>query len=91
MGRMSIQARARPLIVVLLVGTLVIASLLTACTSPQVATPGDGTPTELRLEAGDTIRVVTKHREGFSFEKRARRANVWSCRTATSLWSRCAA
>jgi hypothetical protein len=47
---------------------LVMAFLLSACTSPQVATPRDGAPTELRLKAGDTIRVVTKHRERFSFE-----------------------
>jgi hypothetical protein len=47
------------------------ASLLAlgGCTGPRAVAPvNDGEPTELRLLAGDTIRVVTKGRERLSFE-----------------------
>jgi hypothetical protein len=42
---------------------------LGACTTPRAVSPVDGNePTELRLKAGDSIRIVTKQRERMSFE-----------------------
>ncbi|MGH8196857.1 MAG: hypothetical protein ACRETI_01680 [Steroidobacteraceae bacterium] len=42
---------------------------LSACTSQRTVSPVDsGEPTELRLRAGDSIRIVTKQRERISLE-----------------------
>jgi hypothetical protein len=42
---------------------------LSACTAPRAVAPTDaGAPAELRLKAGDQIRVVTKQRERMSLE-----------------------
>jgi hypothetical protein len=42
---------------------------LSACTAPRAVSPVDGgEPTELRLKAGDSIRIVTRQRERMSFE-----------------------
>lgn len=42
---------------------------LGACTAPRAVSPIDGgEPTELRLRAGDSIRVVTKQRERMSLQ-----------------------
>lgn len=41
--------------------------LPTACVSPRAVAPvGDSEPVELRLQAGDSIRIVTKERERLS-------------------------
>jgi hypothetical protein len=40
-----------------------------ACTAPRAVSPvNSGEPTELRLKAGDSIRIVTRQRERMSFE-----------------------
>ncbi len=50
-------------------GVLVVLLALSACTSTKAVSPVDSAePTELRLKAGDSIRVVTKQRERMSFE-----------------------
>ena len=51
-------------------GGLLLALLaLGACTAPRAVSPVDGgEPTELRLKAGDSIRIVTRQRERMSFE-----------------------
>ncbi|MGH8286047.1 MAG: hypothetical protein ACRETT_09800 [Steroidobacteraceae bacterium] len=44
-------------------------SVLSACTAPRGAAPVDTKqPVELRLRAGDEIRIVTKHRERMSLK-----------------------
>ncbi|MBV6424837.1 MAG: hypothetical protein NAOJABEB_02651 [Steroidobacteraceae bacterium] len=48
---------------------LVLASAAFACTTPRAVAPsGAATPAELRLKVGDSIRIVTKHRERMSLE-----------------------
>lgn len=42
---------------------------LGACTAPKAVSPADSSePTELRLKAGDSIRIVTRQRERMSLE-----------------------
>ncbi len=51
-------------------GCVILALLaLSACTSPRAVSPVEGgETTELRLQAGDSVRIVTKQRERMSFE-----------------------
>jgi hypothetical protein len=43
--------------------------LLGACTAPRAVAPvSGGAPTELKLKAGDEIRVVTRNRDRLTFE-----------------------
>ena len=50
-------------------GVLLVLLALSACTATRAVSPVDSTqPTELRLKAGDSIRVVTKQRERMSLE-----------------------
>lgn len=46
-----------------------LALVFSACTASRAVIPGaDGKPEEVRLKAGDSIRVVTKNRDRLSFE-----------------------
>ena len=50
-------------------GVLLSLLLLGGCTAPRAVSPVDGTePVELRLQAGDTIRIVTKDRGRMSLK-----------------------
>jgi hypothetical protein len=51
------------------IAVMCVAALLCACMGPRAVAPVSGTETtELRLKAGDEIRVVTRNRERLSFE-----------------------
>ena len=51
------------------IAVMCLSSLLCACTAPRAVAPVSGSETtELRLKAGDEIRVVTRDRERLSFE-----------------------
>lgn len=55
---------------------------LAACTAPRSVSPvADGKPSEIRLQAGDKIRVVTRDRERFSIEITDIRATELAGRT----------
>ena len=57
-------------------GVVLVLLALSACTATKAVSPVDSAePTELRLKAGDSIRVVTKQRERMSFEITAIRAS----------------
>jgi hypothetical protein len=51
------------------IAVMCLSSLLCACTAPRAVAPVSGSETtELRLKAGDEIRVVTRNRERLTFE-----------------------